>query len=237
MARIFLALAIFAVLLLVANLVVGHSLGDLGQSSKRYEAARAIAHEAELSETTSNKDFQEARAEKDRTLAALGAMRRRFHPHIWLGIVAALVTILVNCISVTYFIGTSRWCREVVEAYGLEPALAHKSRSLKRRSFPFAFLGIMTMLGIISLGAASDPGASLASPAAWVTPHFLAAWIGTLVIAGAFYFQVVAIGENYGVINQILAEANLIRSLSQTAKGSEQPPLTGDALEHRLAHH
>src|SRR5688572_4899860 len=111
MARIFLALAVFAVFLLVANLIVGHALGDLGESSRKYESARETAHQAELSETATNREFLQARNEKDRALAALGTMRRRFQPHVWLGIVAALVTILVNCISVTYFIGTSRWCR------------------------------------------------------------------------------------------------------------------------------
>ena len=224
MARIFLALAVFAVLLLIVNILVGHALGDLGESSRRYEAARQTAHEIELSETTTNQEVLTARHEKDRMLAALGTMRRRFQPHVWLGIVAALVTILVNCISVTYFIGTSRWCREVVEAYGLDQELAQRSRKLKRRSFPFAFLGIVTTLVIIALGAASDPGASLASPAAWVMPHFLVAWIGTALIALAFSYQVAAIGENYIVINQILDEANRVRaSVQNSAPEIAQP--------------
>lgn len=232
MARIFLALAVFAVLLLVTNLIVGHTLGDLGQSSRQYEAARQIAHDAEGSSTATNQEFITARAEKDRALAALGQMRSHFQPHIWLGIVAALVTILVNCISVTYFIGTSRWCREVVDAYNLDPALAQQSRSLKRRSFPFAFLGMITTLGIISLGAASDPGASLASPAAWVMPHFLMAWIGTLIISAAFYFQMIAIGENYRVINRILDEANRIRSTSSSTRPADQSRVATEVVSN-----
>lgn len=214
MARIFSALACFAVLLLASNLILGHSLGDLGASSQRYEQARRVAHDLELSESATNQDVLAARAKKDDALLALGNMRERFRPHIWLGIMAALVTILVNCISVTYFIGTSRWCREVVEAYGLDDRLAQRSRALKRRSFPFAFLGMLTTLGIISLGAASDPGASLASPASWVIPHFLAAWCGTIVIAIAFLFQIRSIAKNYELINEILERAADVRRLS-----------------------
>jgi hypothetical protein len=140
-------------------------------------------------------------------------MRRRFQPHVWLGIASALVTVLVNCISVTYFIGTSRWCREVVDAYGLDESLALRSKRLKRRSFPFALLGMLTTVGIVALGAASDPGASLASPASWVMPHVLAALLGTSAIAAAFYFQVRSLSDNLDLINEIMGEAERVRKL------------------------
>lgn len=39
------------------------------------------------------------------------------------GVLAALVVVLVNSMAVTYFVGTSRWVREVVETYGLEAVL------------------------------------------------------------------------------------------------------------------
>ena len=54
------------------------------------------------------------------------------------GILAALVVVLVNSMSVTYFIGTGRWCREVVETYHLADALILRSKAIKRSSFPFA---------------------------------------------------------------------------------------------------
>ena len=40
--------------------------------------------------------------------------------HMLLGAAAALMTVLVNSITITYFIGTSRWCKEVCETYQLE---------------------------------------------------------------------------------------------------------------------
>jgi hypothetical protein len=105
----------------------------------------------------------------------------------------------------------------VVDAYGLDPELAQQSRMLKRRSFPFAFVGMLTMLAIISLGAAADPGASLASPASWVMPHFMTALLGTVVIGISFYFQAGAISQNFDVINRILSQAEQIRRASRAS--------------------
>ena len=39
--------------------------------------------------------------------------------HKLMGIATAIMVMLVCSIAVTYFIGTSRWCREVVETYDL----------------------------------------------------------------------------------------------------------------------
>src|SRR5262245_28820234 len=213
MARIFFALASFAGLLLVANIIVGLCLGDLGASSSRYESARQAAHELKLNASPTSNTVIAALEEKDRQLQSLGDMRRKFQPHIWLGIAAALVTVLVNCISVTYFIGTSRWCGDVVAAYRLDEEPAQRSRRLKRRSFPFALLGMLTMVGIVALGAAADPGASLARPASWVMIHVTAALLGTVLIGVAFWFQAMAVGANLGVIREIMHEVERIRAL------------------------
>ncbi|MGE3778084.1 MAG: hypothetical protein AB7F89_12930 [Pirellulaceae bacterium] len=224
MVRIFTGLSAFAVCLLGANILLGLYLGDLGDSSRRYEAARSRAHELELQASATNATVLAARVEKDQMLAALGTMRRRFQPHIWLGIVSALVAVLVNCVSVTYFIGTSRWCREVVDAYGLDERLAEQSRRLKRRSFPFALSGMLLVVGIVALGAASDPGASLASPASWVLLHAAAAMLGTALIAGSFFVQSRLVGDNFQVINEILAAAEGVRRQHRpTAEPSSEP--------------
>jgi len=220
MARIFSTLALAAVVLLAANILSGLYLGDMGASSARYEAARSAAHELELRASASNREVLEARAAKDRALESLGAMRRRFQPHVWLGIAAALVTVLVNCVSVTYFIGTSRWCREVVDAYALDDDLAERSRRLKRRSFPFALFGMLATVGIVALGAASDPGASLASPAGWVIYHAVAAMLGTVLIGGSFLVQVRLVGANFDVIREILSAVEDVRRRSSASSPS-----------------
>ena len=79
--------------------------------------------------------------------------RRSTTLHILFGIVATLVTILVNCIAVTYFVGTSRWCKEVVLAYGLELEYLVRSMKLKRSCFAWSMLGAFPALGRAALEA------------------------------------------------------------------------------------
>ncbi len=62
--------------------------------------------------------------------------------HRLLGMGAALAVVLVDSIVITYFIGTSRWCKEVVETYQLDEGLISRSVGLKRKSFPWSLLSI-----------------------------------------------------------------------------------------------
>ncbi len=224
MSRIFSALSVLAVILLLTNLLLGLLWGDFGTSSQRFQAARVAYAAVQNASDATLATVAEARAELTRQGQQMAAQRNRIWPHIWLGIVAALITLLVNSISVTYFIGTARWCAEVVDAYGLDPELAEKSRTLKRRSFPWALLGILTVLSIAALGAASDPYASTADPSSWVTLHWLAALAGTVLIGMAFYFQSHAVGANYGVIESILEEVGARRARAEAASEPVSTP-------------
>ena len=207
MARIFLVLAIVAITLLLANLTVGLTKGDFGKTSAAFDAATL-------------EQVAAARQLVTDTATQAAAQREPFWIHIWLGIIAALVNLLVNSISITYFIGTARWCSEVVDAYELEPGLADQSRRLKRRSFPWALLGILMTLGIACLGAAADPYASTSSPSTWVTAHWMLAMGGTFVIGMAFVLQVMAVSANYQVINTILVRVEERRA---ALRGDDEP--------------
>src|SRR5690242_16402093 len=68
--------------------------------------------------------------------------------HRMMGIGSALVVVLVNSIVMTYFIGTSRWCKEVSETYGLDPKYVRRSTELKRSTFPWAFLSMLVVVGV-----------------------------------------------------------------------------------------
>src|SRR3954452_7227372 len=81
--------------------------------------------------------------------------------HRLTGVAAALSVVFVECIVVTYFIGTSRWCREVVETYQLDRSAVAESNRLKRRTFPWVLIGMLTVVGIVALGGAADPGATV----------------------------------------------------------------------------
>jgi hypothetical protein len=89
------------------------------------------------------------------------------------GVLAALMVVLVNSMAVTYFIGTGRWCREVVETYGLDGSYIERSRRLKRSAFPFALMGMLAVVTIVALGGAADPASGRPGTQQWVTPHLL----------------------------------------------------------------
>ena len=93
--------------------------------------------------------------------------------HMLLGAGGALVAILVNSITVTYFIGTSRWCKEVCETYRLPPQLAQQSTRLKRSTFPWAVLGILSVIAVVALGAAADPSGANHEPRVALRPAAL----------------------------------------------------------------
>jgi hypothetical protein len=137
--------------------------------------------------------------------------------HRLTGVATALVVVLVNSIVVTYFIGTSRWCKEVCETYGLDRTFVARSNQLKRRTFPWAVVGMLTVVGIIALGGAADPATGRPGTENWVTPHLLGALAGMMIVAWAFFLQWQNISQNQLVIADVMAEVRRIRS----AKGLE----------------
>jgi len=211
--RIYPSFAVLAVVLLVANFVAGlwigdfnavaarkrESLNELAKVKRRINAEPAVVEAAEA----------EAR-EADQQLAT---PRRRMTIHMLLGSTATLVVVLVNSVAITYFIGTSRWCREVVEAYGLQMTLAERMAALKRRTFRWALLGILTMLLVIGLGAAADPsGSNFENSAKLVTPHYMAAMASIVVVAFAFWMQWLVIQENFVVLDEVMSGVRQARA-------------------------
>ena len=124
---------------------------------------------------------------------------------------SALVTLLVNAIAVTYFLGTSRWCKEVAEAYSLGDELENRSVLLKRQTFPWSIGGILCVLTIAALGAACDPGGGLKNSANLVMPHYMIALIGTAFIGLSFWNQTANVGANHQLIQEILSRVGEIR--------------------------
>ncbi len=127
------------------------------------------------------------------------------------GVASALAVVLVNSIVVTYFIGTSRWCKEVSETYRLEPSFLKRSTALKRRTFPWAVMGMLTVVGIIALGGAADPATGRVGTENWVTPHLLGALAGLMLIGWSFFVEWTNIFANHLIIADVLAEVRRIR--------------------------
>ncbi len=131
--------------------------------------------------------------------------------HRLIGTAAALGVVFVESVIVTYFIGTSRWCKEVTEAYGLEIASVRDSNRLKRRAFAVALVGMLTVVGIIALGAAADPATGRANTQAWTHFHLAGALGGFAVIAWTYFAAWQYVWLNNAIIQQIVAKVGEIR--------------------------
>jgi len=166
---------------------------------------------AEMTTTVDSPERQEMKSRIEKKREAFRSQRQSGSIHILLGIGSSLFVVLVCSIAVTYFIGTGRWCREVVEAYGLAPEILRENQLLKRKSFPWALAGMLTALGVSALGAAADPGTGMASTADWVVPHLFAALAGICLISYCLYALWGYIVRNNEVINRVMREVHARR--------------------------
>lgn len=210
MSRIFLALSLFALAMLGVNIVLGLRIGDYHAKAQTYIETFKRLDELQKERPPPEEQIRDAQAEGKLASASFTSAKERFKLHFLFGLAASLVTVLVNSVCVTYFIGTGRWCREVVEAYGLAEELVERSSAIKRRCFPWSLLGIAVMLAILMLGAAADPSRAVDS-SSWVLVHYVAALAGTGFIGLSFLMQVSHIAANYALIDEILAEVSRIR--------------------------
>ena len=151
--------------------------------------------------------------------------------HMLTGTAAALAVVFVHSIVVTYFIGTSRWCKEVTETYRLDPGPLRRSTQLKRRTFPWCVMGMLTVVAVGALGAASDPGTGRPNTADMASVHLMAA-LGGLAFIGWTYFQAWQnIADNQTVIQDIVAMVARIRR----ERGLDIDPSATEFVSHESA--
>lgn len=216
MVRIFIVLACFAWLSLVANFAAGLWIGDFNAAAQSYRAAYEKQRDAKIDKSLTEEQKKTTVDEMNRAGEGLRVPRQRMTLHFYLGVAACILVILVNSVTVTYFVGTSRWCKEVGETYDLSPELQLRSTVIKRRTFPWAVFGMLAMVGLALLGGLSDPSIPLnqsqpARSAAMVNWHYLAAMAALAFIALTFTVQALRMSENFRAIQDILAEVHKIR--------------------------
>jgi len=199
--------------MLIANIVLGFRTGDYNGLARQYIEIRKELRELEASSSGTEEQLRDKKATFSKLAEQIDVFEDRLVLHVLFGVAASLVTILINCITVTYFIGTNRWCREVIDTYSLDTSFAERSIALKRQSFPWALGGIACIFVIIFIGGAALPfGKNAAGSATWVVPHYLCALVGTGFIGWSFVIQVGCIGANFKVINEIVNKVNEIRA-------------------------
>jgi hypothetical protein len=137
--------------------------------------------------------------------------------HRLCGIAAGLSVLLVESVVITYFVGTSRWTKEVAETYRLDAGFIARSARLKRRTFPIAVCGMLIVVGITALGGAADPGSQLSRSlisrfgVSWADIHLGFAVLGIGAIVVGYYLQAQHIAANQQIIREVMAEVKRIR--------------------------
>lgn len=145
--------------------------------------------------------------------------------HMLTGLAAALAVVFVHSIVITYFVGTSRWCKEVTETYRLDPAPLVRSNQLKRRTFPWCVLGMLTVVVVGALGAASDPGTGRPDTASMASVHLAAAFAGLALVGWTYLRAWSNILDNQAVIQKILDDVQQIRR----ERGLDTDPLADES--------
>ncbi len=201
----------FAFLLLALNLALGLWGGDYNGAADEYLAAQREVDATKRSLNASTEKTQAAQQKLVAVAAEVQPVVRRAQWHMGVGILAALVNVLVNSITITYFVGTSRWVREVVETYHLSTEHIRRANRIKRGTFPMALGAILLILTIVALGAASDPSAVVQNSEQYVILHFTVALVGVTLIGWSFLIQARNLGANAALINQIVEEVQTIR--------------------------
>jgi hypothetical protein len=148
-------------------------------------------------------------------LGGADVSRRVVRLHFIMGVTSALGVAFVNSLVATWFIGTGRWCREVVETYRMDGGLAAEAAQLKRRTFPWSLASMLLIVGVGALGAAADPAAALRlNPPlglTWPTAHWISASLVLVFLAMAMFVQWTMIHRQMDVIRRVMAEVKRIR--------------------------
>ena len=158
-------------------------------------------------------NIENLKAEIDRLIQQLEPMGQRSTIHKLLAILAAIVTVLVK----QYFHYVFYWHESLVQRGSAKPIRSislcfDKSSSIKRRNFPWSFIGIITVLSIAALGAASDPATFMKSTHQFVQPHFWTAMLGTAILGYALLNQYLNIYSHSELVEEILGRVKQIRS-------------------------
>lgn len=225
MTRIFVSLAITALVLIIANMYVGLTGGDYNGISQQWRESIVAIERARQAVPADPAAVQTEQANQEQLLARIEPMASRMTFHRLLGVLAAIVTVFVNSIGITYFIGTSRWCKEVVQAYDFDATPLRQSNRLKRFTFAWALCGMLTVVGIVALGGAADPGTLRATSGQWVTSHLVAAMAGGVLISFCLYQQHANIMANQAIIATLVeqvARARQARGLDNAVAGAHE---------------
>lgn len=133
--------------------------------------------------------------------------------HLLMGLGSVLIALLAHSIVFTYFLGTTRWVKEVAVVYQMPEWVLAQARKNKGKAFPFE-LWSMALIGATSwLGAASD--ANGLNPL-W---HLAVACLALGFNLGAFVVEYGAIVAQARLILEVKDRADRLREAQLAARG------------------
>lgn len=126
--------------------------------------------------------------------------------HFLLGLFTTMATLGVHSIVYTYFLGTNRWVKEVVQAYAMPDWVVAQSKKNKSRAFRF-ILWSMTLIGLTAwMGAGADTGRIAPT---W---HLGVAALTVAFHFGAFAAEYAAIVAQGRLVLEVKARADAMRA-------------------------
>lgn len=149
--------------------------------------------------------------------------------HFLLGLLTVLTALLVHSIVFTYFLGTGRWVKEVVQVYKLPAWVYAQSVTNKRKAFPFVIWS-MTLVGVTTWFGAGT--ATRGWPSLW---HLVMAALGLAFNLGSFVFEYAVIVAQARLLLEVKAEADRIRDAQmQAAATASGAAPSGPASESQV---
>ena len=97
---------------------------------------------------------------------------------------------------------------------------------LKRRTFPWALIGMLAVVGIIALGGAADPATLQRNTRDWADWHLMGAFFGIALIVWTYAVAWNNITANHAIIEQVVADVSRVRSERGLNEGQSSGPVT-----------
>ena len=138
--------------------------------------------------------------------------------HFLLGLLTTVTTLFVHGVAFTYFLGTGRWVKEVVQVYRMPDWVYAQGVRNKRRAFPFELGGMLLVGAAAWTGAGTD---AQGWPAHW---HLAASTAALAFNLGAYAAEYAAIVAQARLILEVKDRADRQREALYASKSVAAEP-------------
>ncbi|NOT02807.1 MAG: hypothetical protein HOP29_19585 [Phycisphaerales bacterium] len=136
---------------------------------------------------------------------------RVYPQHFGLALFAALLTVLIHAIVVTYFAAGGRMISQAVFIGGLDREPLARLRAGKTTAIRWVAAGVGGIILVVCVGATA------ARDGAWAWPHFASALAAIIANAMAFHFQYEAVAGQSRLMDEVFREYQRHRSATGNA--------------------